>query len=402
VRGGTDGEAVGGVLALILIRTSRIERASSFIRTLRAAGLSPLRWIWQRTRGRRDAAVPEGRDAMKISVIIPVHNGAATLSRCLGALRQSTFHDYECIVVDDASTDDSVSVARGLNASVVTLDRRGGPARARNHGAARAHGEILVFLDSDVCVHADTLQRLDDYLGQHSQTVAVFGSYDDTPADPHFVSQYKNLLHHYVHHRSRRDAWTFWAGCGAMRRDVFLQAGGFDESYTRPSVEDIELGLRLRTHKRHIGLDPAIQVTHLKRWTMSSLLRADLFDRAIPWLLLMLRHRVVRHDLNVTVQDRASVVLVWIMMLTGAAMLVARSVSLSLGAVLIACAVALGILNFAVYRFFTRTRGAWFAVRAVPLHWLYFWYCGLAAPIALSMYVWRGAASHQPVAAHDG
>lgn len=338
---------------------------------------------------------------MRLSVIIPVHNGAAMLQRCLEALLQSEFRDFECIIVDDASTDDPATVARGCPATVITLERRGGPARARNHGAARARGEILVFLDADVCVHADTLERLDKHLQRDNRTAAVFGSYDDTPADPHFVSQYKNLLHHYVHHRSRRDAWTFWAGCGAIRREVFLQMGGFDESYTRPCVEDIELGLRLRAHGQRIDLDPAIQVTHLKRWRLSSLIRADLFDRAIPWLLLMLRYRIVRHDLNVTVRDRASVVLVWIMVLTGTAMMVMRAASLPLITALAACMAGLCVLNVNLYRFFARKRGVLFALRGLPLHWLYFWYCGLAVPLALAVHTWRVATSHEPVVAQD-
>jgi glycosyltransferase involved in cell wall biosynthesis len=181
---------------------------------------------------------------MRLSVIIPVHNGAATLQRCWEALQRSDCHDYECIVVDDASSDATPGVAAAFPATLVTLARRGGPARARNHGAARARGEILVFIDSDVCVHTDTLRRMDQHFREHPGAAAVFGSYDDAPADTHFLSQYKNLFHHYVHHRSRSNAWTFWAGCGAIRRDVFLQAGGFDESFTRPSVEDIDLGLR--------------------------------------------------------------------------------------------------------------------------------------------------------------
>ena len=338
---------------------------------------------------------------MRLSVIIPVHNGAAMLRRCIAALSQSEFRDFECIIADDASTDDTATVARGCRATVITLERRGGPARARNHGAARARGELLVFLDADVCVHPDTLDRVDKHLQRDNHSAAVFGSYDDTPADPHFVSQYKNLLHHYVHHRSSCDAWTFWAGCGAIRREVFLQMGGFDESYTRPCVEDIELGLRLRAHGQRIDLDPAIQVTHLKRWTLSSLIRADLFDRAIPWLLLMMRYRVVRHDLNVTLRDRASVVLAWIMALTGAAMLIMRAVPLPLIAALAVCMAGLCVLNVDLYRFFARKRGVWFAVRVLPLHWLYFWYCGLAIPMALSVRTWRVATSHEPAVAQD-
>jgi GT2 family glycosyltransferase len=338
---------------------------------------------------------------MRLSVIIPVHNAAATLQRCLAALWQSEFRDFECLVVDDGCTDDTSSVARGWPVTVITLERRGGPARARNHGAARARGEILVFLDGDVCVHGDTLERLQKHLRQHKQSAAVFGSYDDTPTDPHFVSQYKNLLHHYVHQRSHRDAWTFWAGCGAIRREVFLHMGGFDESYTRPCVEDIELGLRLRAGGQRIDLDPAIQVTHLKGWRLSSLLRADLFDRAIPWLLLMLRYRVVRHDLNVTVRDRASVALVWIMALSGTAMLSMRAASPPLITALVACVAGLCILNVDLYRFFARQRGVMFAVRVLPLHWLYFWYCGLAVPMALGLRTWRVTTAHKPVVAQD-
>jgi len=339
---------------------------------------------------------------MRLSVIIPVHNGATTLQRCLQALLQSEFRSFECIIVDDASTDATATVARDCSATVITLERRGGPARARNHGAARARGEILVFLDSDVCVHADTLGRLDRHLQRDNHTAAVFGSYDDAPADPHFVSQYKNLLHHYVHHHSRRDAWTFWAGCGAIRREVFLQMGGFDEAYTRPCVEDIELGLRLRAQSQRIDLDPAIQVTHLKRWTLSSLIRADLFDRAIPWLLLMLRHRIARYDLNVTMRDRASVALVWIMALTGAAMMIMRATSLAgMTALLAACMAGLCVLNINLYRFFARKRGVSFALRGLPLHWLHFWYCGLAIPLALGLHAWRVTTAHEPVVAQD-
>ncbi|HVO26473.1 MAG TPA: glycosyltransferase family A protein [Candidatus Margulisiibacteriota bacterium] len=335
----------------------------------------------------------------RLSVIIPVHNGAAMLQRCVTALQHSDLEDYECIVVDDGSTDDTAAIAATLPVTLVTLERCGGPARARNHGAARARGDILVFIDSDVCVHRETVRLLAAHLECNPATAAVFGSYDDTPADPHFVSQYKNLLHHYVHQRSSRDAWTFWAGCGAIRRDLFLRMGGFDESYVRPAVEDIDLGLRLRAQGERVDLAPEIQVTHLKRWTVTGLIRTDVFSRAIPWLLLMLRYRVVRRDLNVTAQDRASVALTWIMMVTAAA-LACGAVSPRLAAALFAaCAAGLCLANFDFYRFLARKRGVSFVLRALPLHWLYSWYCGLAVPMALCVYAWRPATARQPFVA---
>jgi GT2 family glycosyltransferase len=338
----------------------------------------------------------------RLSVIVPAHNGAATLQRCVAALQRSDFEDVECIVVDDGSTDDTGALARALPVTLVDLERRGGPARARNQGAACAGGDLLVFIDSDVCVHRDTLRLLDAHLQRAPATAAVFGSYDDAPADPHFVSQYKNLLHHYVHQRSRRDAWTFWAGCGAIRRNIFLHMGGFDESYVRPAVEDIDLGLRLRAQGYRIDLAPEIQVTHLKRWTATALIRTDVFNRAIPWLLLMLRYRVMRRDLNVTVEDRTSVALTWLMMLTAAAMAFG-AVSLRLaGALFAGCAAGLCVANFDLYRFFARKRGLAFVLRALPLHWLYSWYCGLAVPMALCVSAWRVATSHRPFTAMAG
>ncbi len=324
----------------------------------------------------------------KFSVIIPVYNAARMLDACLVSVERSTFRDFECIVVDDGSTDGSQAVALEHAATVLSLPSRGGPARARNRGAAQARGDILVFFDADVCVHADTLARMAAHLDEHPQVAAVIGSYDASPADPGIVSQYKNLSHHYVHHHSSPDAWTFWAGCGAVRREAFRDVQGFDESYTRPCIEDIELGLRLRTRGHRIDLNPAIQATHLKRWTLWTLLRTDLMDRAIPWFVLMLRSRTMPPDLNVRRAHRLSVILVFLLLVLVATP--ARWLGLPpwTGYVGVAAvAAALIGLNWDLYRFFARLRGMWFAAAAVPLHWLYYGYCGLAVGIGLSVHV---------------
>jgi len=330
-----------------------------------------------------------------LSVIIPVHNGAEFLDRCLDSLGRSSFGDYECIVVDDASTDASGAVALRHGASVVTLARNGGPAQARNAGAQRAGGEILLFLDADVCVHPETLAGVAAHFRVHPAADALIGSYDDAPADPGFVSQYKNLFHHYVHQTSRSDAWTFWGGCGAIRRAVFLAAGGFDESYRRPCVEDIALGFRLRTLGHRIDLERTIQVTHLKRWTFWSLLRTDVLDRGIPWFRLMLADRSMPADLNVTNTHRLSVALVCVTVLlagvvaTRALLVSAGHSSLLLPLLLwtVIAAAMLFFLNRDLYRFFARKRGLVFAARTVPMHWLYYAYCGVAVVAGLGLHL---------------
>jgi hypothetical protein len=147
---------------------------------------------------------------------------------------------------------------------------------------------------------------------------AAFGSYDDRPPALSWPSLYKNLAHHFVHQRSCREASTFWAGCGAVRRETFLAVGGFDPAYRRPSVEDVELGYRLRAAGHRIRLVPEAQVTHLKRWSLGGWLAADLRDRAVPWARLVRAGRGLPTDLNFTVSDRAASGLVGLAFVLGA------------------------------------------------------------------------------------
>jgi glycosyltransferase involved in cell wall biosynthesis len=241
-----------------------------------------------------------------VSVIIPVHNGADILPRCLEALFHSeglTLPDdsFEVIVVDDCSTDETGKFASKMAGSFPVRmvstndspnsrgsDKPHGPAYARNLGAAQANGELLVFIDADVTVHTDTISKIVHIFQENPQVTAVFGSYDDQPAQRDFFSQYKNLVHHFVHQNGKQEAATFWSGCGAIRRKIFLEVGGFDATkYPRPSIEDIELGYRLTSLGYEIRLEKDIQVKHLKRWSFTGLVGTDIRQRAVPWSSLI-------------------------------------------------------------------------------------------------------------------
>jgi glycosyltransferase involved in cell wall biosynthesis len=250
----------------------------------------------------------------EVSVIIPAYRSASKLRICLEHLAHSKFRNYECLVVIDGPLDEQAGIAREFGAAVQSTGQRKGPASARNAGAMAARGNILVFLDADVCVNSETLGRLRDTLEREPELAAVFGSYDDSPKAPDFFSRYRNLMHCYVHRQARRDASTFWSGCGAIRRQVFLDAAGFDESYARPSIEDIELGYRLYRSGLKVALDPAITVKHLKDWSFSGLIRTDILDRGIPWTELILRDRRMPDDLNLRFSQRLSVILVFVLL----------------------------------------------------------------------------------------
>ena len=305
------------------------------------------------------------------SLIIPVYNARGTLPVCLQSVRQSDFGDWELIIVDDGSTDGSAELAAEMGARVIRTHSRNGPAYARNLGVSIAHGRFLFFLDADCQLHPDTLSRAARHLQADLTLDALFGSYDDAPAAPNFISQYKNLFHHYIHQTSRETAVTFWAGCGAICRERFLELGGFDAArYPRPAIEDIELGYRLTAVGGRIRLAKDVQVTHLKKWTLPTLLRSDICDRAIPWSRLLYGPTAVPADLNLQKKHRFSgaAVLVLLFSLLGMGWQRGTAVSALLSAV------ALLWLNRDFYQFLRRKRGWFFAWRAIPLHWLYYFY----------------------------
>ncbi len=323
-----------------------------------------------------------------ISIIVPVYNGGKFLDQCLDALTSSSYQSYELIVVDDGSTDDSAEISRQKGARVLQTPRRqSGPAAARNYGAQKAQGGILFFVDADVVVQQKTVAQIAGDFLKYPDIAAVFGSYDDSPAESNFLSQYKNLYHHFVHQQSSSNAVTFWAGCGAVSREVFTAVGGFNErQYPKPSIEDIELGYRIRSLGWKIHLDKEIQVKHLKRWTVESLLRADIVYRAIPWSKLILESRHMVNDLNLKTSDRLSAGLVG---------LSAGTLSLSLFEprllyfTLLFFAIVF-ILNYKLYGFFMNRKGVVFAALAFPWQILYYFYSGVTYALCWGRQVFLG------------
>jgi len=311
---------------------------------------------------------------LKISVIIPVHNGGEAFRRCLSSLKQSTRQPDEVIVVADGDTDGSWQVAKAFGANVFRYESAGGPARARNRGARAAKGDILLFIDADVTVHADTIARVEAMFQTYEELAALIGSYDQEPGAHNFLSQYKNLFHHYTHQISSEVASTFWGACGAIRRSIFQEVGGFDESYRKPCVEDIELGYRLKQAGYSIQLCKDIQVKHLKCWKPLSLLKAEIFYRALPWTDLLLSDRQFNADLNLSYTNRLSVVLVFA--LVGSLPAAVMVPWLLWGTVVLMATLLL--LNRDVYQFFYQQRGLRFTLQVIPWHWFYFLYGGSA------------------------
>ena len=328
-----------------------------------------------------------------ISVITPVYNGGYPFICCLLAMFQTKFDNWELIIVDDGSTDRSAEIAQKFDAKLLQTSGREGPGSARNLGAKVAKGEYLCFIDADCEVCHDAIADLAQKLKSHPEIDALFGSYDDAPAANNFIAQYKNLMHHYVHQQGSEDASTFWSGFGVVKRELFLKLNGFDVvRFPRPSIEDIDLGYRLKQAGAKIHLAKELQVKHHKAWKLFSLIKTDVFDRGIPWTMLLLGNKSNRiNDLNLQTSSRISTVAAY-SLLFSLGMSVLNPIAFLPSLILIPL---LLWLNWDVYQFFARKRGFWFALKVVPLHWLYYLYAGLSFALGTLAY-WKSTRTLLP------
>lgn len=303
---------------------------------------------------------------------MPVYNGIGYIEKSLPPLARMMEKGEveEVIVVDDSSTDESAQYASSLGIRVIPSGGRLGPGAARNMAARLASGNVLWFVDADVVIHDDAVRYIQDAFRVHD-VVAIFGSYDEKPPASNFLSQYKNLIHHYYHHGGKREASTFWSGCGAVRKEAFNEAGGFDiELYKRPSIEDIELGYRMINAGGKIILNPKMQSTHLKEWRLLNLLHTEIFCRAIPWSRLMLKKTGIVNDLNVGKMEQLRAIvacLFFLFILLSVTLVTPWWVGVS-GVVLV-----LGF-NLQLFRFFQEKKGVLFALAGLLYHQLYYFY----------------------------
>jgi GT2 family glycosyltransferase len=306
------------------------------------------------------ADTPRG-PSLTLAAIVPATDDPPTLEQARAALEAGT------------RKPDQLLVQRGPAA---------GPAAARNRAAADSDADILVFVDADVEVHGDALERIERRFEEDPDLAAVFGAYDDSPADPGLPSRYRNLLHHHVHAGAAGEAETFWAGLGAVRRERFEQAGGFDaDRYPQPSVEDIELGMRLRRLGARIALDPRIRGRHLKRWTTLSIARTDFARRGVPWARLLLQQGGGSTVLNLGRRRRASAVASVVLL----GSLLARRPRPAAGAL-----AANLVLDRDLYALLLRRGGPKLLLAGIPLHQLHQLCAAASVPAAVVLHVSDG------------
>ena len=210
-------------------------------------------------------------DSPWVSVVIPAYNAVATLGRCLAALSAQSRSPDEIIVVDDGSTDDTAELARRYGVRVVR-QANAGPAAARNAGARAAHGDLLLFTDADCAPAPDWVERLVATFSDSTVSGAK-GVYQT--AQTELVARFVQIEYEDKYDRMRGQERIDFVDTysAAYRRDLFLQAGGFDTAFPTASVEDQEFSFRLAQAGHRLVFVPDARVAHLHDRTLVEYVR---------------------------------------------------------------------------------------------------------------------------------
>ncbi len=212
------------------------------------------------------------------SIIIAARNAGRTTEKCLASLQAQTHANFEIILVDDGSTDDTARIFRSFGGARVIELEWGGPSRARNVGVAAARGEIVAFTDADCVAHPDWLAELARCFDDPG--VAGAGGDQVSPEDETAMGRrvqefFKTIgfMTDYIKAdaptRSVRET-THNPSCNsAYRKSVFEAIGGFSEDQF--PGEDIELDLKLRRAGHKLVYNPAAIVGHYRPRSLRAL-----------------------------------------------------------------------------------------------------------------------------------
>lgn len=330
-----------------------------------------------------------------LSVVIPMYNAAPTIGRCLDSVFAAAPGDLQVIVVDDNSSDGSGRIAARYPCELISVrtPRNIGPGAARNRGGRAARGEVIVFVDADIVLTADTLRNIRAAFTTSPDLEVLGGIYAKEPANVGFGAWFVALKTFYF---ASRGAWrkpiTFvQSACCGMRRALFEESGGFSE---KGAAEEYEYGRRLKK-KHEIYMDKSVVVVHHHPAVLARL--EEITRRTYHWFPLFLGDFTFETDGGTgTRQEGLSALLyftsfVLLLLCLARAALGAPPPAALVAACLLPLAAAVAV-NAGLYRFMARERSWLFALAAVPTDALLYVGVGCGASAATAAVAWRAAA----------
>lgn len=222
-----------------------------------------------------------------ISIVIPNYNGSATIGKCLEAAFASRYGNFEVVVADDCSTDDSVEIIRRYPCKLVRLEKHSGASAARNVGARNSRGELLFFTDADCLLKSDTLSLANRAISDYPEAI-IGGTYEQLSYDGNFWSDFQSLFVHYSETRKKEPDYIATHAM-AVKADVFKNTGGFREEFL-PILEDVEWSHRVRRAGRRLLMEPEIRVWHVFNFTLMRSLK-NACRKSLYWTAYSIANR---------------------------------------------------------------------------------------------------------------
>lgn len=336
-----------------------------------------------------------------VSLIIPLYNGARSIGLVLEAVGGSTYENLEVVVVDDGSTDDGAEIARqsgtGLALKMITFEKNLGVSRARNTGASEAKGDVLLFIDADCIVQADTVEKCVEEL-QKGDSACVGGVYTTMPWDDVFFSGFQSLYINYVESKNEHPDYIA-THCMAIRKETFEEFGGFiEDSFIghQASVEDVEFCHRLLRAGYKLTRRADIQVQHSFGFNFSKSVK-NAIKKSKFWTMYSLKNRDVMKDSGAASHELK--VNVFTQMLNLA--LLAAAAMTRIWWLLLAVPVLYLINIIANYHFLQlvkKERGAWYLVRVLAYYQLvYPFVVAYGSLVGTLKYIWEVKLLHRYV-----
>lgn len=236
-----------------------------------------------------------------ISVIVPNRNGEKTIGLCLNAAFTSKYTNFEVIVVDDCSSDNSLSIIESYPCRLVALKEHGGASKARNTGAHHSKGEVLFFIDADCLLQPETLANAAAAYQNKGPGVIVGGTYTWLPYDRRFFSTFQSIYIHYSETKNLADPDYVATHAMLIAKDLFQKSGGFDEDFM-PILEDVEFSHRVKKKGAKLLMDDNILVQHIFNFSLAKSMRNGV-RKSKYWSLYSIKNRDLLSDSGTASQE---------------------------------------------------------------------------------------------------
>ena len=232
--------------------------------------------------------------AVKISIIIPNRNAGTTIGACLKAALASNYKNFEVIVVDDCSSDNSLEVIKQFPCKCIQLTDHSGASIARNVGVQHSSGDILFFTDADCLLKEDNLMIAVEIFLSAGSNVIIGGTYTKQPVDDTFFSRFQSVFIHYSESRNAESPGYLATHAMIISALDFKQSDGFAENFL-PILEDVEFSHRMRRKGYRLMLNPRIQVRHIFGYALKESMK-NAFRKSMYWTIYSIKNKDLFKD----------------------------------------------------------------------------------------------------------